>query len=499
MLKNKTFWKSALACALITLLAIGSTVSAAENTTPESIIYEGRLLNSAGQPIQSAQTLRFSLWQSADLVSADITEAGEISITAPNYGGWTETHTLTPSETGIFSVKLGSISPLPSMDFATHKYLQVEVKSEAASNTDYETLDSNSTDEAIDRQAIGSIPYAKNADQLDNYEVGTSSGEIAILGQNGQWASTQIPGATDADTFILDKNDNATGEIKLQFGETLNKYLSYDPTNSYFNFNDTVQIQGDLIVTGLIRGLIQSGTGFHSQDTDMGTHEEDFILNMSGSQVVLSSSGVTANRTITFDDADTKVVGENNAQTLTNKTISGDQNTLNNIDWSSMKARSKSILLAPAYPSYVISDAQANNLATLNLGNDQINNHQYFMLTSAQATLNGLDIYVEVSIPQDFVSWETNPLQIQLKSDSALATDNQLDIYMQDTNNQAVSLTDSQDLAGSVANTWVAKNIGFSGSPTWTPGGIMRLRLHLQAKDNNSLYIGEIILNYNGK
>ena len=46
-----------------------------------------------------------------------------------------------------------------------------------------------------------------------------------------------------------------TGTIELQFGNTLSKILSYDLDNSYFNFNDNLNIEGDLTLTGTINGI----------------------------------------------------------------------------------------------------------------------------------------------------------------------------------------------------------------------------------------------------
>jgi hypothetical protein len=46
--------------------------------------------------------------------------------------------------------------------------------------------------------------------------------------------------------LILDA-DNSGGDITLQFGGTLNKYLRWDAVNSYFSFNDDINLQGNEI------------------------------------------------------------------------------------------------------------------------------------------------------------------------------------------------------------------------------------------------------------
>jgi hypothetical protein len=55
------------------------------------------------------------------------------------------------------------------------------------------------------------------------------------------------------------------------------------------------------------------------------------ILNAGGTQFSQLTSAATATRTVTFPDATITVVGQNNTQTITNKTIDGSNNTLSNI------------------------------------------------------------------------------------------------------------------------------------------------------------------------
>jgi hypothetical protein len=66
-----------------------------------------------------------------------------------------------------------------------------------------------------------------------------------------------IPGGTNTETFILDNDDTIVGpgSIALQFGNTLGKFLEYDNALGWFNFNDNVNITGNLTVTGTINGV----------------------------------------------------------------------------------------------------------------------------------------------------------------------------------------------------------------------------------------------------
>lgn len=242
-IKKKKLKKKWLSIFVI-LLMIGNQTAMAVTTTPGVFIYEGKLLDSSGQAVTTAQTFRFSLWSSDDFVATDLTGAGAIEVTAPNYGGWFEEHTLTPNTDGTFFVELGSITPLPNMVIGTHDHLMVEIKNSGALDTAYELMDptgDNGTD-ADDRQTLGSVPYTNNADFLDNAEIGTASGNIATLGAGGLWDAALIPGASNADSFVIDNDDTvgAGGQINLTFGATLNQILGFNVDDDWFVFNNDV-------------------------------------------------------------------------------------------------------------------------------------------------------------------------------------------------------------------------------------------------------------------
>jgi hypothetical protein len=134
-------------------------------------------------------------------------------------------------------------------------FLQVEVKASAAADTSYDLLDYDTSDETSDRLSILSVPFAQNADLLDQRDVGTGSGSIPLLETGGLLPVSTIPGGTNADTFTLDSDNSTGGTITLQFGETLSKQLSYDQGDGRFEFNDDVYINGDLTTSGLINGV----------------------------------------------------------------------------------------------------------------------------------------------------------------------------------------------------------------------------------------------------
>lgn len=245
--------RRALSALLVAFSVFGAMPSVAvSQTTPSNVVYEGRLLDANRDPITTAVTFRFSLWKSGDWVSSDTTGAGAINTAATQYGGWYETQNVTPDAGGVVSVKLGNGTAFPTIDFANHKYMQVEVKNVGAADTSYQRLDPDGDGGAgtDDRQFIGAAPYALNAESVDNRSPGTSSGNLVLLGSGGKLNV----GGTNANSFTLDADNSAPSSIALTFGAALSKALSYNVTAGWFEFNDDVHITngGGLTASGAI-------------------------------------------------------------------------------------------------------------------------------------------------------------------------------------------------------------------------------------------------------
>lgn len=118
--------------ALIVLLGTSSEVAA---QAPNTIIYQGRLTDAAGDAITVNTSVAFSIY------------------TVPTEGSYiyTETETVSPDENGVFTVELG---PVTTSHFdGTPRYLGIKV------GTD---------DEMIPRQLLTSAPYAFAAANFPN-------------------------------------------------------------------------------------------------------------------------------------------------------------------------------------------------------------------------------------------------------------------------------------------------------------------------------------------
>lgn len=229
-------------------------------TVPLTRVYNGHLFMQNNQPVTGPTKLRFSYWKSPDFVDSDRTGTGAINTNAPMYAFWQEEHFLIPDPNGFFSVRLGSIAPLPDLSgqplhTLLNLHLQVEVKPGSATDTAYDVLDTDPANPANDRSPILSVPFARNADLIDQHDAGFQFGNIPYLQTGATLPASTIPGGTNMEWFMLDADGSGSASTGLVFGNQLGKTLSYDIGNNRFNFNGDVRIQGNLTVTGTINGI----------------------------------------------------------------------------------------------------------------------------------------------------------------------------------------------------------------------------------------------------
>jgi|GEM_PF-7013579 len=122
----------ALGIKILTVLLLLPAIASA---APLLINYQGRLVDTAGNPLQGAQSILFSVY------------------TAPTGGSllWSETQSVTP-DNGIFSVGLGSVQTLPTSIFSSDAlYLEVKIGGDAP---------------LAPRTRLLSVPYALSAANL---------------------------------------------------------------------------------------------------------------------------------------------------------------------------------------------------------------------------------------------------------------------------------------------------------------------------------------------
>lgn len=497
-------------------LAITYQAHAAE-TTPNRYIYNGHLLDSAGHPITTAHSIRFSFWKSADLQSSDIDGAGAIDTAAATYAGWTEVDTITPDASGYFSVQLGAGTPLPSLAGFTDAeiqslFLQVEVKAQPAADTAYEVLDVDPADTAVDRSPILSVPFAHNTDTIDHREIGTGSGSIPLLGPNGKLPSAAIPSNLNGSSLILDSTNSATGSITLQFGEALAKTLSYDTVNTRFNFNDSVRIQGNLTVLGLINGVdisalsggadamhVGSGAGLNITVTGGNYRLNGADVTFAGSSnavtpnatnyVFFGSGGMTV-RTMPFptDESFIPLAEVVTGGSAINYIVDRRQKL------SDDREEAVEVTQHPQYADASYSADGVDNVGQLSVVNDPVTLKNSYLWTSTRPTLQDYDVVLRMTLPTQFTYWKASPISFLYTSSSADPLLSKMDVSVYDTAGNPVTLTGTST---NLANTsWTTQTLDFSGSPTWTPGGTVVIRFRFSAKDNEQMLLGDLTTKY---
>ncbi|MDP3975961.1 MAG: hypothetical protein Q8P95_03515 [bacterium] len=446
-----------VAAVLSLLLFFRQQVFAQENTTPGTMPYTMTLTDSQGNPLSMSHSIRFSLWSSADWTATDVSPDGSLNQAAVSYGGWSEEYTVTPGVGGVLSFLLGSLTPLPDLDSSVHRYLQIEVRATADPLTSYQLMDPSADAGAdlVDRQQLGSLPYAENANRVDNREVGTAEGELAVLGSGGRWSVSQIPSGTDQEVFTLDANDTmeaaGAGTIRLQFGSSLLRFLEYDLTDGLFRLNDDLDIQGNLTVSGSINGVAA-------------------------------------------------VVGEAESQTLTNKTLDGDDNTVQDLEWSSLKTRVRSISFVPEYSGAVLVPDGSDNLIDVTVGTEGAGQISHFYrFDSSQVVLQDLDLRLKLLIPDDFVDFSNDSdLTFSYRSTGASSAEAHIDIIPFDEDGDpAYDPIEGQNLTSPDWTSLINEFDGVSFNPQ--PGEYIELLVRGFASSLGSSYVGEIILRYTAR
>ncbi len=494
---------------------------AATQTTPTKYIYNGRLLDSTGQPVTVAQSIRFSYWRSIDFVSTDTTSTGAINTGSANYASWQEVHTVTPNANGYFSVNLGDTTALLNMSSMSTStllslYLQVEVKPSSAANTAYELLDSDSTDTTIDRSGILSVPFSTNADLLDQHDLGTGSGSIPLLGSGAMLEKSTIPAGTNQNTFTIDSDSSASSTITLQFGQTLGKTLSYNISSGTFVFNTNLQIQGNLSVTGLINGVdltsIQSSTGslkassggglslriaggnYRLDGTATAYGGGTIAMTASATNYVFFGSGGLSKNVTGFPTSSSTIPIAYVITTAGSISTVTDRRVLQSDD----REQYREIVFSPMYDKASYVGDGSSNVGQLSISHDTGSLRNYYLWTSTKSTLQDYDINVRIPIPASFERWRTdgihNAITLMYRSTSSSTATNKLDITAYDTGGQAVTLSGS--VTSLASTSWVTTGIEFTGSPTWTAGGDMLLKLKVSAKDAAQMHLGSLKLEY---
>jgi hypothetical protein len=115
---------------VLILAAVLTLFSVVSGEAPHLVNYQGRLVDSGGEPVTTTTSVIFTIWN--DSISGDAL--------------WSESRSITPGANGVFSVLLGSVNPVPDSAFAASEtYLGIQVGGDP---------------EISPRQRLASVPYA---------------------------------------------------------------------------------------------------------------------------------------------------------------------------------------------------------------------------------------------------------------------------------------------------------------------------------------------------
>ena len=250
------------------------------STAPSSTVisYQGRLADSAGNPVDGSVYMTFRLYN---------TSTGGDSL-------WTESRGSVPVEEGLFHVLLGSISPIPSALFADHDSLYLGISVEGGA-------------EMWPREQIASVPYAwvaralaRDATAAGSLTVGgslTVNGTDMILrgresGGTGNLGRAMIDGGSGLGLVVNYAND--FGRVRVEGDTAVNGHLRF---GSHRQDDRTNRFQADT--------RIMSGWGYIRADKDKRTVHEYVTFPEPFSEppiVLISSIGLATDKPDSIDD-----------------------------------------------------------------------------------------------------------------------------------------------------------------------------------------------------
>lgn len=154
----------------------------------------------------------------------------------------------------------------------------------------------------------------------------------------------------------------------------------------------------------------------------------------------------------------------------------------------------KQIRLAAEYTGSVLdAGTGSNNTGTMTSSVDLTNRMNYYRWVSSQASAQTYDIVVQIPIPQDFSAW-TDSTPLSLSSRTSNTSDGAINFELRDSSGNVQC--DFVSLATNTA--WVTHTPNCL-SGVYTPGDYLTMRIRMSSKDNSSVDVGNIVLNYLSK
>ncbi len=299
----------------------------------------------------------------------------------------------------------------------------------------------------------------------------------------------------NANALILDKDDTG-GDVILQFGGSLGKTLSWDSTNNYFNFNDDVNIQGDLTITGTVDGIDISDLGdtvifntasiltnadnIAANATDIA--DNTTLINQNTSEISTNAAGVATNATDIADN--TTLINQNTSEISTNAAGVATNATDIAALQTAASVPGKSEISLPLGSVVIRADGTDNSVNVFRGTEDGANPHEFNRVVSSQASEQDLDLEFKVLIPENFESLDT--LTLSYKLDAGATLDIVIKNAAGDVLASATALSDA---------TWSEFSETLSGAVS--AGEYVYITATAHTSDNQSVFVGESVIRFN--
>lgn len=331
---------------------------------------------------------------------------------------------------------------------------------------------------------------------------------------------------TDNNTFTIDADDTG-GNVDLIFGTAVGAFIRHDGT--LFTVSDDLLMDGASTIQ-FRDSALNIGSSVDGQlDIDADTEVEitaptvdlNGDLDVSGTinGTTLGTTGLTFGAGATVGDAaNTLALDSLNwsidvSGTTTGLVIDADVNTITNIgndeiaadaniDFSKLATREKKIFIG-MNDLTLESDGSSNQVNVYTESESGPDPHQFYTVRTNQGGLNDIDLKFKVKLPDDFVDFSgTNDIQFSYRNTGADNTDSKIDILVEDDEGDAAfTVGDGQDLFSTVWNDFFDEFDGGAFDPA--AGEYVYVTVKGYASKDGPTFqepnIGEIVLNYVGR
>lgn len=507
-LKNRGHLIGATIVALIGayFLLFGYFQASAVTTVPTKMNFQGRLTDSTGNIMANGTyNMRLKLY----------------SVDTGGTAVWSEDRLVSAGQgvaltNGLFSVQLGTVTPLPASLFASGPlYLEVELPSPATATT---ASPSWTEGPMSPRNQMATSAYAYNSETLD----GLDSSAFGQLSANNTFTGSNVfTGALQGESSLTLGTTSAQGSLVVHDGNGQTGTIVVADTAGSYTYTIPVTTTNDTFCLQTLANCGGAGGGITTVGALDGGTANVNGASISGSTIYLqSASGIysglvnTTTQTFagnkTFSGTLTVSSGATFSGTLVVGTVGdGISFTSNGIALSGTARGQKTVTLIPEYAGATFVGDGTNNTGSLSSdfcsdtlgintgcgGNVSQDGFNYYEWTTTQATAQDYDIYVRYRIPSDYSSGSLSNLSIWGSTDVSGASNSVVLSLFEDGSATPCATTGN---AATVDTDWSSASVASPiGSCTLAANDYITFKVKLSASNSTAyLRAGQISFDY---